>query len=56
MKLSHIHSIRNIHLALVLAASTLLAGCATKLTQPITGYTCCNLRPDYGWVSSTNML
>ncbi|MDR6891056.1 hypothetical protein J2X67_005604, partial [Variovorax sp. 3319] len=31
-------------------------GCATKLTQPITGYTCCNLRPDYGWVSSTNML
>ena len=56
MKLSHIHSIRNIPLALVLAASTLLAGCATKLTQPITGYTCCNLRPDYGWVSSTNML
>lgn len=34
----------------------LLSGCATKLTQPITGYTCCNLRPDYGWVSSTNML
>ena len=56
MKLSHIHCIPGISAALVLAASTLLAGCATKLAQPITGYTCCNLRPDYGWVSSTNML
>lgn len=56
MKLSHIHSVRNIPLALVLATSTLLAGCATRLSQPVTGYTCCNLRPDYGWVSSTNML
>jgi hypothetical protein len=27
-----------------------------RLSPPITGYTCCNLRPDYGWVSSTNML
>ena len=51
MKLSHIHS-----LASVSAAALMLAGCATKLPQPITGYTCCNLRPDYGWVSSTNML
>ncbi|MET3496349.1 hypothetical protein [Variovorax boronicumulans] len=42
--------------AIAVAASVFLAGCATKLTQPITGYTCCNLRPDYGWVSSTNML
>jgi hypothetical protein len=40
----------------VVVASVFLSGCATKLTQPITGYTCCNLRPDYGWVSSTNML
>lgn len=55
MKLSHIKSIPGISAALVLAAAT-LAGCATKLAQPITGYTCCNLRPDYGWVSSTNML
>jgi hypothetical protein len=58
MKLSHIHFVPTVRVsaALVLAASTLLAGCATKLPQPITGYTCCNLRPDYGWVSSTNML
>jgi len=56
MKLSHIHSVPGVCAALVLAVSTLLAGCATKLPQPITGYTCCNLRPDYGWVSSTNML
>ena len=56
MKLSHIHFIRNIPVVLVLTAGTLLVGCATRLPQPVTGYTCCNLRPDYGWVSSTNML
>ncbi|BEP57155.1 MULTISPECIES: hypothetical protein [unclassified Variovorax] len=46
------------HAATVVAvtACVILTGCATKLAQPITGYTCCNLRPDYGWVSSTNML
>jgi len=38
------------------AMATVVSGCATKLAPPITGYTCCNLRPDYGWVSSTNML
>lgn len=42
--------------AIVVVASVFLSGCATKLTQPITGYTCCNLRPNYGWVSSTTML
>jgi len=42
--------------AFAVAASVFLSGCATKLPQPITGYTCCNLRPDYGWVSSTSML
>ncbi|MDR6891033.1 hypothetical protein J2X67_005581, partial [Variovorax sp. 3319] len=55
MKLSHI-SPHRIAAFTALSAGLLLSGCATKLTQPITGYTCCNLRPDYGWVSSTNML
>ncbi len=41
---------------ITLGGALLLAGCATKLAPPITGYTCCNLRPDYGWVSSSNML
>ena len=40
-------------LALICAA---LAGCATRLSPPTTGYTCCNLRPYYGAVSSGNML
>lgn len=46
------------HAASIVAATAcvILTGCATKLAPPITGYTCCNLRPDYGWVSSTNML
>jgi hypothetical protein len=54
MKLSH--PLPHTAAAIVVVASVFLFGCATKLTQPITGYTCCNLRPDYGWVSSTNML
>ncbi len=55
MKLSHISSRRPVIVVLIAAAAA-VAGCATKLTPSITGYTCCNLRPDYGWVSSTNML
>lgn len=54
MKLSH--PFPHAAAAIAVAAGVFLSGCATKLTQPITGYTCCNLRPDYGWVSSTNML
>ena len=54
MKLSHPSP--HAAAAIAVAASVFLSGCATKLAQPITGYTCCNLRPDYGWVSSTNML
>lgn len=54
MKLSHSSSRCAGVIALV--ACALLSGCATKLAPPITGYTCCNLRPDYGWVSSANML
>jgi hypothetical protein len=56
MKLESAHLHRITSAALVLITSAFLAGCATKLKQPITGYTCCNLRPDYGWVSSANML
>jgi hypothetical protein len=57
MKRSHISPHRIAALtALAAGLLLLLSGCATKLTQPITGYTCCNLRPDYGWVSSTKML
>ena len=40
-------------LALICAA---LTGCATRLSPPMTGYTCCNLRPYYSAVSSSNML
>jgi len=57
MKLSHISSLRRLAtVVLVAAAVATLVGCAIKLAPPITGYTCCNLRPDYGWVSSINML
>jgi len=55
MKLSHALP-RSILVVATLAAGPLLFGCATKLTQPVTGCTCCNLRPVYGWVSSANML
>ncbi|WP_445286456.1 hypothetical protein [Variovorax atrisoli] len=54
MKLSHSFSRTAAVIAVV--ASVFLSGCATKLAPPLNGYTCCNLRPDYGWVSSTNML
>ncbi|MFM9923128.1 hypothetical protein VLK31_09075 [Variovorax sp. H27-G14] len=54
MKLSH--PFPRTAAALAVIASVFLSGCATKLSQPITGYTCCNLRPDYGWVSSANLL
>jgi hypothetical protein len=44
------------HLALsTLAAAALLSGCATPIQPPIVGYTCCNLRPVDGWVSSHNV-
>lgn len=34
-----------------------LSGCiAFKVDQPITGYTCCNLRAENGWVSSDNVI
>lgn len=52
MKLSHT-PLRRLATVVLIAATA--AGCATKFPQPITGYTCCNLRPDYGWVSSANM-
>lgn len=41
---------------LAISGAILLSGCATRLEQPISGYTCCNLRPSYGWVSSNNVL
>ena len=56
MKLSHPFPHAAAAIAIAVVASVFLSGCATKLAQPIAGYTCCNLRPDYGWVSSTNML
>lgn len=54
MKLSH--SLLSPAVTMAVVAGVFLSGCAIKLSPPITGYTCCNLRPDYGWVSSTNML
>lgn len=37
------------------ALSTSLSGCmANKFPKPIEGYTCCNLRAQYGWISSDN--
>jgi hypothetical protein len=54
IKLSHLSPMRI--LAITLAAGLLLSACATHLPQPITGYTCCNLHPDAGWISSANML
>lgn len=54
MKLSH--PFPRATTTVAVTACVILTGCAAKLASPITGYTCCNLRPDYGWVSSTNML
>lgn len=56
MKLSRIPARRLTTAVLTGAVVATLAGCATKLAPPITGYTCCNLRPDYGWLSSSNVL
>lgn len=39
---------------LLLAAA--LGGCATRLPEPVSGYTCCNLHASGGWVSSGNVL
>jgi len=39
-----------------LGAVVLVSGCATRLPAPITGYTCCNLRPSYAWIGSNNVL
>lgn len=50
------HPFQRSAVAVAFPFAVLLSGCATKLTHPITGYTCCNLRPDYGWVSGANML
>lgn len=38
-----------------MAAAALLSGCATPIQPPIVGYTCCNLRPTYDWISSNNV-
>jgi len=44
------------HIAAGTAAALLLAACgATRLPQPITGYTCCNLRDNGGWIFSDNV-
>ena len=56
MKLSHIPTLRRVAACSALAAVSLLSGCATRLSPPITGYTCCNLRPDAGWLASSNYL
>ncbi|MEJ8826278.1 hypothetical protein WKW80_30365 [Variovorax humicola] len=58
MKLSHLPSFRRaaVASALLVAFPFLLSACAMRLEQPVSGYTCCNLRYDYGWVSSSNVL
>lgn len=35
-------------------ALLLLVGCATPLSPAITGYSCCNLRSNGGWISADN--
>ena len=42
-------------LATLVLAVAALSGCATRLPTPITGYTCCNLRPSYAWIGSNNV-
>lgn len=54
MYLSHHLARHRARLSLLVTAAA-LAGCATKLAPPITGYTCCNLRPSYDAVSSHNV-
>jgi len=36
-------------------AAPIASGCATSLPEPVTGYTCCNLRSSDGWVYSSNV-
>ena len=36
-------------------ALALLSACAMPLQPPVVGYTCCNLRPVDGWISSNNV-
>ena len=33
----------------------LLSGCATPIEPAVAGYACCNLRMQYGWISSNNV-
>jgi len=41
---------------IALAGAALLSGCvAVPLVQPVSGYTCCNLRSYDGWISSNNV-
>ncbi|MGV3742917.1 MAG: hypothetical protein ACO1NO_11475 [Burkholderiaceae bacterium] len=41
---------------IALAGAALLSGCvAVPLEQPVSGYTCCNLRSYDGWISSNNV-
>lgn len=42
-------------LSLLLTAATFLTGCAVPLDRPLTGYSCCNLSAEYGWISSNNL-
>ena len=51
MQASHRRARRAALLGLAVAAT----GCASKLNEPITGYTCCNLRVHDGWISSNNV-
>ena len=46
---------RRIALALLPVSLALLSACATPLQPPVVGYTCCNLRPVDGWISSNNV-
>ncbi len=37
-----------------ITTALLLVGCATPLSPAITGYSCCNLRSNGGWISADN--
>lgn len=42
--------------SIIIAALLMLSGCvSTPIQPPIVGFTCCNLRPHSGWVSSNNV-
>jgi hypothetical protein len=38
-----------------ISVATLTAGCAVPLEQSFSGYSCCNLRANAGWISSNNV-